>query len=219
MALKIDLHLHTHYSKDSWLTLESLIKEVKKSGLDGVAVTDHDTIKGALKLKAMDPPFKVIVAEEIFSQAGDIIGYFLKQEIPHRLSAEETIKRIKAQGGLVSIPHPFDRIRRCRLRKNTLEKFIDQIDLIEVFNGRTLWPQAAAQAKQFAQRYQLPQVAGSDAHSSFELGRSYTEIEDFEGPIDFMAKVKTAKVVDGHNPFWFYPLSGLAKAYHYVGSL
>ena len=219
MALKIDLHIHTNFSKDSWLSLKSLVQQAVKKGLDGVAVTDHDCLKGALKLRELNPPFKVIVAEEVYSKEGDIIGYFLSEEIPHLLSAEETIKRIKAQGGLVAIPHPFDRIRRCRMKKNKLMELVDQIDLIEVFNGRTLWPKAAARAREFAQRHNIAQIAGSDAHSKYELARSYIEIDDFDGPIDFMEKVSQAKLVDGHNPFWYYPLSGLAKLYHYVKPL
>ena len=219
MVLKLDLHIHTHFSSDSWLSLETLIKQIQKKGLNGVAVTDHDTIRGAKKLKELNPPFKVIVAEEISSQSGDIIGYFIENEIEPDLTAEETIRQIKAQGGLVAIPHPFDKIRACRLKKDKLLKLIDQIDLIEVFNGRTLWPGAAKIAKNLAKQYDLGMIAGSDAHSKYELGTSYIEMADFTDKEDFMNKVKQAKLVDGHNNFLFYPLSGLAKIYHYVKPL
>jgi len=193
MALKLDLHLHTHYSPDSWLSLKSLVRSVVRKKIDGVAVTDHDTLRGALKLREMAPPFKVIIGEEVSSSDGDIIGLFLNKTIPAGLSAEATIEKIKAQGGLVAIPHPFDRVRSCRLKLKKLQALADQIDMIEVFNGRTLWPQAAQKAQRFAKQRQLPQVAGSDAHSQFELAKAYTIIEDFQGPLDFLENAKKPK--------------------------
>ena len=217
MALKLDLHIHTHYSSDSWLSLKALINNIKSKGLSGVAVTDHNTMRGAFKLKNLNPPFKLILAEEVKSKSGDIIGYFLQKEIPKGLCAEETIKRIKAQGGLVAIPHPFDLLRSCRMKIEKLHQIIDQIDLIEVRNSRTLWPGATLRSIKFAREHLKPQIAGSDCHSRFELGQAYTEIEDFKDSQDFLIKARQAKIhLRSHYPFWLYPLSGLAKLKHYI---
>jgi predicted metal-dependent phosphoesterase TrpH len=207
---KIDLHVHTCYSKDSWLSFGSLISTAEKKGLNCLAITDHNTIQGAIKLKKI-APFKVIIGEEITTQEGEIIGYFLKNEIPTHLSLEATINQIKNQGGLVAIPHPFDKARRCRIKKQALQKIIEQVDLIEVYNARTVWPGAEKKAQKLAQKMGLFQTAGSDAHTHFELGRAFLEIEDFNGPEDFLRQLNSAKLFCQPSPLWVYAISGLAK--------
>jgi len=109
--LRIEMHLHTRYSIDSYLKLETIIEVCQKKDINAVAVTDHGTIEGAEKLREKiekkNAKIKVITGEEIFTTKGEIIGLFLKERIPYLLSPEETIRRIKKQGGLVYIPHPF----------------------------------------------------------------------------------------------------------------
>ncbi len=150
----------------------------------------------------MSPPFKVIIAEEILSTEGEIMGLFLKETIPSGFSAEETIARIKAQGGLVNVPHPFDIFRSSALNTKKLYEIASQLDMVEVFNARYLLPQTSHRAIEFALEHNLPQGAGSDAHSPYEIGRTYVEMPDFKGKEDFLAALKQGKI-NGHkaNPF------------------
>ena len=113
------------------------------AGLDGVAIADHNTIEGALALQPM-APFMVIVAEEIKTSEGEIIGLFLKSTIPRGLSPEETIVAIREQGGIVCVPHPLDRVRHSAMGRQTLERIIDQVDVLEVFNARVLFERERA---------------------------------------------------------------------------
>lgn len=192
---KADLHVHTRYSKDSISPPEEIVEHCLKIGVDCLAVTDHDSIAGALEIKRI-APFKVIIGEEILTNSGEIIGYFLKEEVTPHLSPEETVARIKAQGGLVCIPHPFDRLRpHSRLKRRALERIISMVDLIEVFNSRTLLLRDAAHAGELAQKYGLPGTAGSDAHIIQEIGRAYMEIPEFNDAEQFRQALILGKVV------------------------
>lgn len=182
---KADLHVHTRYSTDSISSPEKVVQRCLEIGINCLAVTDHDTISGALEVKRI-APFTVIIGEEVLTSCGEIIGLFLTEEIPRRLSPEETVARIKAQGGLVCIPHPFDRLRpHSRLRRNALEKVMPDIDLIEVFNSRTILLRDSARALQLAQSHGLPGTVGSDAHVVREIGRSFMELPEFNDAEQF----------------------------------
>lgn len=191
--LKADLHIHTKYSMDSNTSLDELISRCLELDINCVAIADHGTTEGAIKLKRI-APFLVIVAEEILTPKGEIMGMFLKETIPSRLSVEETITRIRAQGGLVCIPHPFDRFRPSALDSDILEAIVDQVDIIEVFNARTLPFQNLNGAKIFAQKYSLLQSAGSDAHTLSEIGNAYVEMPEFNGRDDFITALAQGKV-------------------------
>jgi hypothetical protein len=193
--LKADLHVHTCYSEDSLSPPEKIVQHCIKVGINCLAVTDHNTITGALEVKRL-APFKVIVSEEILTTQGEIIGYFLTEEIPPRLSPEETVAQIKAQGGLACIPHPFDRIRN-KLRPRALEKIIPDIDLIEVFNSRTMLLWDSARALELARRHDLPGTAGSDAHIVREVGGTYMEIPEFNDAEQFRQALRQGQVF-GH---------------------
>ena len=191
---KADLHVHTRYSTDSISSPEKVVQRCLEIGINCLAVTDHDTISGALEVKRI-APFTVIIGEEVLTSCGEIIGLFLTEEIPRRLSPEETVARIKAQGGLVCIPHPFDRFRpHSRLRRNALEKVMPDIDLIEVFNSRTILPQDSARALQFAQTHGLPGTVGSDAHVVREIGRSFMELPEFNDAEQFRLALGQGKI-------------------------
>ena len=194
--LKADLHIHTEYSPDCNTSLEQIIKRCSEIGINCIAVSDHGTAEGALKMQTI-APFPVIVAEEILTPHGEIIGMFLKETIPSRLSVEQAISRIKAQGGLVCIPHPFDALRRSALDPKTIEKMAEQIDIIEVFNARAFFLSGSNQAKIFAQKYGIPGSAGSDAHSLGEIGSAYVEMPEFNGRDDFLQALAKGKVF-GH---------------------
>ena len=192
--IKIDLHIHTRYSGDSDITLEKLVQRCVELGFGAIAVTDHGTAEGAIKLSKENTPFKVIVGEEIASDEGEIIGLFLRETIPNGLSPEETIIRIRKQGGLVCVPHPFDHYRSSALQAETLNRIAGQIDIVEVFNARTIPAQNLNLPGQFAASHKLLKGAGSDSHSIGELGRAYVIIPDFEGPDGFLKAMQQAEI-------------------------
>ena len=191
--LKADLHTHTYFSPDGLTSPKKYVETCLKRGINCVAVSEHNGIQGALAVRKI-APFKVIIGEEIRSSEGEIIGLFLKEEIAGGLSPEETVERIKEQGGLVVIPHPFDGFRG-HLREEALRRILPQVDIIEAFNARTTARGDNERAAGFAQEHGLPQSAGSDAHSPWELGRAYVEMLDFEGPQEFLEALKQGRIV------------------------
>jgi predicted metal-dependent phosphoesterase TrpH len=170
-------------------------------GINCVAICDHGTTEGALRIRDI-APFKVIIAEEILTPHGEIMGMFLEETIPSGLPVKEVIAQIKAQGGLVCIPHPFDRLRSSALHNNIIEEIVDQIDIIEVFNSRTIFPHHSAKALAFALKHSIPKSAGSDAHTLREIGNTYIEMPEFKGKDDFLEALEKGRIT-GHitNPF------------------
>ncbi len=191
--LKADLHVHSCYSPDSGNSLEGIIGQCKKLGINCIALCDHGTVEGALKLQAM-ADFRVIVAEEVLTPKGEIMGMFLKETIPSGISVAETIGRIRAQGGLVCIPHPCDRFRPSAIDGETLESIAGEIDIIEVFNARTIPFQNMKKPVDFAHRYNLPVGAGSDAHTLAEIGHAYIEMPEFDCPQEFLKSLAGGKI-------------------------
>jgi predicted metal-dependent phosphoesterase TrpH len=199
--LKADLHVHTEYSLDCNTPLEKIVSRCLEIGINCLAICDHGTTEGALKIREI-APFTVIVAEEIMTPYGEIMGMFLEETIPSRLPVKEVISRIRAQGGLVCIPHPFDVLRFSALRSHVIEEIADQIDIVEVFNSRTFFPWHSAKALALAKKYGTPKSAGSDAHTLGEIGNAYVEMPEFKGKDDFLKALKKGKIT-GHvtNPF------------------
>jgi hypothetical protein len=181
---------------DSTMRLEEIITQCLKKEINCIAVTDHGATAGALKMKEI-APFTVIVGEEILTSHGEIIGLFLEDEVPSRLSPQETVAEIKSQGGLVCIPHPFDRIRSSALQKETLATLLPDIDIIEVFNSRAILRADSRRALLFAQAHGVPGSAGSDAHTPGEIGNAYVEMPEFNGPDEFLKSLSQGRVV-GH---------------------
>jgi len=177
--MKYDLHNHTHYSSCSNLKPEILLKLVKKKGMDGIAVTDHNTIKGALKVKKLnkDKDFEVIVGEEVDTNYGDVLTYYLQKEIKSH-DFFSVVDEVKKQNGLIIIPHPFRlSINPKHKFKYPLKKLRDKIDAIECFNARML-PGNNEKAQRLAKKLDIPGTGGSDAHFWFEIGRAYTIFDD-----------------------------------------
>lgn len=191
-----DLHVHTEYSNDSATTLDQVIEQCLHSGINCVAIADHGTIKGAIKLKSM-APFSVIIAEEIMTPYGEVMGLFLEEEVPSHLSLVETIKRIKGQGGLLCIPHPFDRVRLSAFKAKGLKKIMPSVDIIEVYNARSLTPGNEVRAGQLADRYGTLKSAGSDAHTPSEIGHAYVKMQEFETKYEFIESLRHGQIV-GH---------------------
>lgn len=177
--MKIDFHTHSYYSRDGISSPENLIKAALKNGLDGIALTDHNTAKGwkkaaaaAKKLNAVLILGEEILIEENGNSVGEILAYFLKEEInPKGKSIEEIVKEIHKQGGIAIIAHPFN----WRKPIFGLEKYKNLVDGIEVFNARSQTKRGNGRASSFAKENNLVRTAGSDAHSSFEVGSAYIE--------------------------------------------
>ncbi|MCD6452946.1 MAG: PHP domain-containing protein [Dehalococcoidales bacterium] len=210
--LKADLHIHTEYSPDSDTSLEKVIERCQEVGINCIAICDHNTAEGALKMQRI-APFRVIVAEEILTPHGEIMGMFLKETIPRGLSVEETIALIKQQGGLVSVPHPFDTIRVSALDPKVTKILAQQgkLDLIEVFNAKSLFPQYSARARRFAQRHNLPGSAGSDAHTADAIGNAYVEMPEFSGRDNFLEALAQGRVVGHRSSLFIYAKNILVK--------
>ena len=194
--LKADLHIHTNYSLDCSTPLREIINHCLKVGINCIAIADHGTTEGALKIQDI-APFPVIIAEEILTPHGEIMGMFLRKGIPSGLSVEQTIAEIRAQDALVCIPHPFDVFRRSALNSDLMETLPGQIDIVEVLNSRYAFARSSTKAQAFAQKYGLASGAGSDAHTPSEIGNAYVEMLEFNGKSDFLQALVKGKVC-GH---------------------
>ncbi|MBA7499039.1 hypothetical protein ES704_01778 [subsurface metagenome] len=181
--MEYDLHIHSKYSHDGVLEPEKIVKIATKRGLDGIAITDHNTRKGGLKAKEYETDdFKVIVGSEIMTEKGEIIGLFLSEEIKSR-DIQSVISEIKEQNGVVVIPHPFDKLRRSTFRPT--KEDVKFIDCVEGFNSRCVFQKYNKKAVEFAIKHNLTIVAGSDAHFLNEIGNAgiITETEDIRAAI------------------------------------
>lgn len=178
------------------MSLEQIIARCLDSGINCIAIADHGTIAGALKLKEV-APFPIIIAEEILTPFGEIMGMFLSKEIPSKLSVEETIAQIKSQDGLVCIPHPYDRLRPSALKDKVLKTIMPSVDIIEVFNARTLTPRSQTKALQLVREFGKHASAGSDAHTPTEIGNTYIEMPEFNGKEEFLESLAQGNIF-GH---------------------
>ena len=193
--IKADFHMHTCFSPDSETTPERLVERCIEVGLGLIAVTDHNTIEGALAVREI-APFPVIVGEEVKTTEGEVTGLFLNETVPPGLSPLETVRRIKDQGGLVSLPHAFDRFRSEVISPGALEEVVAQADIIEVFNARNNLSADDRKAEAFAQEHGLIMSGVSDAHTPIELGRTYVEMPEFDGtPEDFKRALAQGTIV------------------------
>lgn len=191
--MKVDLHLHTHFSSDCRTPVPDLIRTCQDRGIDAIAITDHNTTAGVEEVRR-SAPFPVIVGEEIRTRRGEVIGLFLREAIPKGLGLRETVDRIHQQGGIVGAPHPFDRVRRSALGADALQEILDELDYVEAFNARCLLPSDNARARALCVERGLPMSAGSDAHTLGEIGRAYAELDPFEGPEEFLARLRAGRI-------------------------
>ncbi len=218
-TVRIDLHVHTRHSHDSAAPVESVLRRCRDSGLGLVAITDHDNIRGGLEARDRGG-LPVIVGEEIKSSKGDVIGLFLEESVPPRLTPLETVSRVKEQGGLVGIPHPFDRIRPTAMGLKALLEILPWVDFLEGYNAHTMLPADNRKGAEFAALNSLPSVSCSDSHSALELGRAYTEVpaEDMDGtPEGLMRAIRSGTCVGRRPPPWLLLAPGFAKIRKLLG--
>ena len=183
-----DFHVHTRFSPDSLLSEDRFIRLAMERGLTHVAITNHNNVEGAIAVRdrvaalGLEERLRIILGEEVSTADGEIIGLFLSSTIPPGESAEATADTIHAQGGLVSIPHPFDPFRRSHIGEGALLRLAGagKVDAIEVFNSRVTFARHNEQAAELAARYRIPGIACSDAHSGLEVAMSFNALPAFE---------------------------------------
>jgi predicted metal-dependent phosphoesterase TrpH len=186
------------WSGDSTTLPEEIEEAVLEAGIDVLCITDHHAVKGAEELAAR-LPCRVVVGEEVRTHTGEVIGLFLTERIPFGLTARDTAARIRAQGGVVYVPHPFDPLRR-NLAEASLVDLTEAglVDAIEVLNAKTSLAHLNDHASAFAAERGLLAGAGSDAHVAEALGAAYVEMPDFDGPREFLTSLASARVVGHH---------------------
>jgi len=189
--------MHTSWSHDCAVDPADLIMHAEAIGLGAIAVTDHNVFGGALETMALaaDHDLVVIPAEEVKTEGqGEVIGLFLREEIPRGLSFVDTVAAIKEQGGLVYLPHPFDRMHSIP-DAATLQRHLADIDIFEVYNARLLFEAYNDEALRFARKYNLTMGAGSDAHVLQGVGTGAVRMRAFEGPEEFLLSLRSAQVL------------------------
>jgi predicted metal-dependent phosphoesterase TrpH/glycosyltransferase involved in cell wall biosynthesis len=194
--IDVDLHMHTDHSGDCATPVEHLLATAREQGLGAIAVTDHNEVSGAFEAaeKAAEFGVKIIIAEEVKTASqGEVIGLFLTEKIPRGLTLEETVAEIKRQGGLVYVPHPFDRMHAVPDYEHLL-KILDDVDAIEVYNPRVAIGSFNEEAERFAAKYQIVRGAGSDSHVAAGLGSVRIRMRDFDGPQEFLESLRHAEI-------------------------
>jgi predicted metal-dependent phosphoesterase TrpH len=199
--IEVDLHMHTDHSGDCATPVDTLIHTARDRGLGAIAITDHNEVSGALEARQLAEELgdiKVIVAEEVkTAEQGEVIGLFLEEKIPKGLTMAETVAEIRRQGGLVYVPHPFDRFHSVPDYEHLLD-IVEEIDILEVFNPRVALTSFNEEAVRFATKYRIVSGAGSDSHVAQGLGSVRQRIHDFDGPAEFLEAMRDADITRKH---------------------
>ena len=199
--IEVDLHMHTDHSPDCATPVEVLLETARDRGLGAIAITDHNEVSGALEARRIAErmgDLKVIVAEEVkTAEQGEVIGLFLEEKIPKGMTMAETIAAIREQGGLVYVPHPFDRFHSVPDYEHLLD-MVEEIDILEVFNPRVALTSFNEEAERFARKYRIVPGAGSDSHVAQGLGSVRQRIHDFDGPAEFLEAMRNADITRKH---------------------
>jgi predicted metal-dependent phosphoesterase TrpH len=191
-----DLHMHTEHSHDCAVPVPDLLDHAQQIGLGAIAITDHNVFTGAQEAAelARDRALTVIPGEEVKTESGEVIGLFLREEIPRGMSFADTVAAIKEQGGLVYLPHPFDRMHTIP-DSSTLHRHVAEIDVFEVYNARLLFEAQNDEALRFARKYNLIMGAGSDAHVLQGVGTGVVRMRAFRDPEEFLISLRSAEVL------------------------
>ncbi len=198
--IDVDLHMHTDHSPDCATRVETLLETARQRGLGAIAVTDHNEISGALEAREVAQRDgqgvpKVVVSEEVkTADQGEVIALFIEEKIERGMTLRETIAEIRRQGGLVYLPHPFDRMHTVAGYEDLVD-IVEEIDAIEVFNAKVAYSGFNEEAARFAAKYRLVAGAGSDSHVAQGLGSVRIRMRDFEGPEEFLESLRAADIV------------------------
>jgi len=199
--IEVDLHMHTDHSTDCATPVDVLLQTARDRGLGAIAITDHNEVSGALEAREIAAELgdiKVIVAEEVkTAEQGEVIGLFIEEKVPKGLSMAETIAEIRCQGGLVYVPHPFDRFHSVPDYEHLIE-IVEEVDILEVFNPRVALTAFNEEAERFARKYRIVPGAGSDSHVAQGLGSVRVRIHDFDGPAEFLEAMRDADITRKH---------------------
>jgi predicted metal-dependent phosphoesterase TrpH len=208
--IKLEFHCHTYASKDSLTCPEDLITVARRIGIDLVVVTDHNSIAGAREAQTIDPEL-IIIGEEIMTTKGEILAAFVQEEIPASLTPQETIRRLKEQGAFISVSHPFDEMRKGGWKESDLLEVLPFVDAIEVYNSRCMFPRFNHRAELFAREHNIAGTVGSDAHATFEVGRSLLMLDQFAGPEGLRQVIRSGIPRVKWSPPWFHLISRYAS--------
>jgi predicted metal-dependent phosphoesterase TrpH len=196
-SLKIDMHVHSTYSKDSIFRINDMFKKFKKTGILPM-VCDHNSIQGSIKfgklLKEYDPEYPIIYSEEIETVDGEIIGMFISEEIKKGLSVGETLDEIHDQDGFAIVPHPFDGLRSTILKTKSMDENIKNINFIEGYNSRNIHHDHNLKAINYAHLHCKPITCGSDSHTYHEFGKTYVELPWFKDQQEFLKNFETSSI-------------------------
>lgn len=199
--INVDLHMHTDHSSDCATSVTTLLETARDRGLGAIAVTDHNEVSGAFAARELSEQIggpKIIIGEEVMTaEQGEVIGLFLTELIPRGMTMAETITEIRRQGGLVYVPHPFDRLHSVPDYEHLLD-IVEDIDIIEVFNPRVAMSSFNEEAKRFSAKYRIVAGAGSDSHVAQGLGSVMIRMHDFDGPEEFLESMRASDLVRLH---------------------
>lgn len=208
--IRAEFHCHSAYSPDSANRLEQLLQVAREKGIQRLCITDHNTITGALKARQMDPDL-VVVAEEVLTDRGELIAYFLEEEIPQRLPVLKTIELMREQGTFISIPHPCDTFRTS-WKPEELRELLPLLDAVEVFNARCFKMEFNEKAAELAEEGRLPFTVGSDAHTYGEVGMATLSLPDFHNAQELRESIRRASVqTERIPPFDHLLAAGMVK--------
>lgn len=193
----VAMHVHTNVSACSESPIDLIADYCRKHDIGAIAITDHNAIEGAVRLRELAPSLKVIVGEEISTREGEIIGLFLREKVEPALRLRETCEEIKRQGGLVYLPHPLDRFKIHRVHSRHLRDIVDLIDIVEIYNAKISFPIYNTRARQLARRLGKVAAVGSDSHYVASVGAALNVMDDYSGSADFLDKLSRAEFRTG----------------------
>jgi len=217
-VIRVELHAHTRVSEDCLVRPARLIEHCEKIDLDWIAITDHNEISGALEAKNLAPE-RVIVGEEIETTQGELIGYFMREWVPPGLQPMAAITRLRNQGAVISVAHPFDTVRSKHWLEEDLLAIAPEVDAIEVFNARCLNNKPNQAAEVFAKQHGLLATVGSDAHSLWEVGRATLHLPSFSDAQSFLRGLPEARQTTRLSPAFVHLFSRFAVFYKRLESM
>jgi predicted metal-dependent phosphoesterase TrpH len=216
--LRCEFHSHTIYSKDSLAQPEKVLEACRRKGIQRIAITDHNTIQGGIHARTLDPKL-VVVGEEIMTTQGELLAFFVEEEIPPGLSPLEAIQRLRGQEAFISVSHPFDRLRKGAWEEDNLLEILPLVDAIEIFNARCISPESNRLAQEFARQHDLASTVGSDSHTIFEIGKATLLLPEFHDSQSLRAVIRLGRPQVSLSSPWVHFTSRYASWYKKLKSV